>query len=79
MKTTVEIPDPLLAEVRRIAGRESTTVRALIAEGLRQVLAGRQSRRSFALRQVTFGAGDERTPAKDWQAIRDLIYDGRGG
>jgi len=78
MKTTVEISQPLLAEAKRIAGREHTTVRSLVEEGLRQALAARRARRPFKLRQVTFGGAGEPTPAKDWDGIRDLIYDGRG-
>ena len=33
MKTTVDIADSLLAAARRLAGKERTTVRALIEEG----------------------------------------------
>jgi hypothetical protein len=39
MKTTVEIPDALLDEARRMAAREGVPVRALIEEGLRAVVA----------------------------------------
>ena len=37
MKTTVDIPDTLLDEIKRVAARDKTTVRALIEYGLRQV------------------------------------------
>ena len=40
MKTTIEISDPLLEAARQVAGREKTTVRALVEEGLRQVIEG---------------------------------------
>ena len=33
MKTTVEIPDVLLGEARKIAARQQTTLRVLIIEG----------------------------------------------
>ncbi len=42
MKMTVEIPSPLLSEVKETASREGTTVRALIEEGLRRVLEERR-------------------------------------
>ncbi len=42
MKTTVEIPDSLLEQVRRQAASEGSTVRALVEEGLRRVLEERQ-------------------------------------
>lgn len=44
MKTTVELPDALVREARRVALREGTTVRALIERGLRSVVTGRRPR-----------------------------------
>lgn len=41
MKTTVDISDGLLQEVRRTASREGTTLKSLIEEGLRAVLERR--------------------------------------
>lgn len=43
MKTTVEISDNLLEEVRKLALREKKTIRALVEEGLRRVLAESES------------------------------------
>lgn len=43
MRTTVEISDSLLAEVRRLAAERDTTLRALVEDGLRRVL--RESQR----------------------------------
>ncbi|MBI2536142.1 MAG: DUF2191 domain-containing protein, partial [Gemmatimonadetes bacterium] len=34
MKTTVEIPDSLLAEAKRLAAQQRTTVRGLIEQAL---------------------------------------------
>ena len=42
MKTSVELPDSLLREAKRLALRERTTVRALIERGLRTVIADRR-------------------------------------
>jgi hypothetical protein len=80
MKTTVEIPHPLLARARRQAERENTTVRALIEEGLRRVLAERRGGRPFRLRDVSFGKGGLRPEvrAAGWERLRDLAYEGRG-
>jgi hypothetical protein len=54
MKITVEIQDALLEEIRKIAFRENTTVKALVEEGLRQVLTHRKIEKPFRLRKVTF-------------------------
>ena len=80
MKTTVEITDSLLEQARRQAAREGATVRALIEEGLRKVLAEREKTSSgFKMRKVSVG-GEGLNPAlaqASWDGIRDLIYDGQ--
>ena len=82
MKTTVEISDALLEETRKIAAREDVTVRTLIEQGLRQVVAQRKQRRGpFRLRKATFtGQGlTAEAKAAGWGRLRDLTYEGRGG
>lgn len=80
MKTTIEISDALLAEARSIAGREETTLRELVEEGLRLVVQTRKSRGRFKLRGASFkGKGLQPGVAGlGWSQLRDLIYDGRG-
>jgi Arc/MetJ family transcription regulator len=80
MKTTVDIQDALLEEVRKIASRENTTVKAMVEEGLRQVLVRRKGEKSFRLRKVTFKGDGLQSPLSDesWKEIRDLAYEGRG-
>lgn len=48
MKTTIEIADAILRSTKALADRESTTLRALVEEGLRDLLAKRRR----AARQV---------------------------
>ena len=81
MKTTVEIPDPLLSEAKRLAARQHTTVRALIEQGLRQVLAERKGRRSHRLRQASFRGEGVQPGVQEgaWERLRALAYEGRGG
>lgn len=82
MKTTVEISDALLEEAKKIAAREDVTVRTLIEQGLRQVVAQRKQRRSpFRLRKATFkGQGlTAEARAAGWGRLRELAYEGRGG
>ena len=80
MKTTVEIVDSLLAEAKRVAAREGTTVRALIEEGLRHVLEERQAKQGFTLRRASFGGRGLRPEIQEgsWERIRDMVYKGRG-
>ena len=77
MKTTLDISDPLLRDARKIAAREGTTLRALVEQGLRQVVAARKKRRpAFKLRQVTFRGNGLRPELRgaSWEQILDLSY-----
>jgi Bacterial antitoxin of type II TA system, VapB len=80
MKTTLEISDPVLRAAKAAAAREGTTVRALVEEGLRKLLAERKQRTSFKLRRVSFRGNGLQEPAQaaGWEGIRDMIYEGRG-
>jgi hypothetical protein len=80
MKTTLDISDPLLQEARKIATRDRTTLRDLVEQGLRRILAERKARRPFRRRKVTF-KGEGLVPElqdADWNKIRDLSYEARG-
>ena len=80
MKTTLEISDPLLREARKIATRDNTTLRALVEQGLRQVVSEKKKDKPFRLRDASF-KGDGLHPDVanlSWDEIRDLIYEGRG-
>lgn len=76
MKTTLDISDPLLRDARKIAVREHTTLRALVEQGLRQVLASKKRRTEFRLKPVTFGGRGLQAGLREggWERIRDLIY-----
>ena len=80
MKTTINIPDALLKEVRSVAAREHTTVTALLEEALRRITAERNHAKPFKLRQVAFqGKGlRPRMSGASWQQIRDASYEGQG-
>lgn len=80
MKTTVELPDALLREAKRVALREGTTVRALIERGLRGVVSGRQRGTSFTLRKASFRGNGlvAGRSLRDWETLRDLSYSERG-
>ncbi len=81
MKTTVEIPDSLLAEAKRLAVREGTTIRALIEQALRRIVQERATQSTFHLRKASFRGGGLQPGIREgsWEQIRELIYEGRGG
>ena len=80
MKTTVDIANSLFAAVRRLAREEGTTMRALIEEGLRRIVAERSERRGFQLRKVSFGGEGLDPDVKEgsWEEVRRRIYERRG-
>lgn len=81
MKTTVELSEPLMREAREAAVREGRTLRSLLEEGLREVLARRKKKARFRLRDGSF-RGKGLQPGVDlsnWDEIRSLVYEGRGG
>ena len=81
MKTTLDISDPLLNEARKIAARENTTLRALVEQGLRQVVKERKKpQKKFKLRKVGF-KGEGLAPEfqnASWAEILEEAYRGRG-
>jgi hypothetical protein len=80
MKTTIEMPDALLAEARRLATREGRTLRDVLEESLRDLLARRSRKGEFRLRSATFKGQGLQPPFvdADWEQIRDKAYEGRG-
>jgi len=80
MKTTIQLPDSLLNEVRKLAKEEQTILKALMEEGLRRIIAERRQRGSFKLRRVTFkGSGlQANMKGANWERIRDISYKGHG-
>jgi len=81
MKTTVEISGPLLAEAKTLSSQERTTLRALIEEGLREVIVKHRKEKRFRLRKVTFRGQGLRPEFQgaSWDEIRDAVYERRGG
>lgn len=80
MKTTVEIAEDLFARTREVAQREGTTLRTLIEEGLRIVLAQREQKTTYRWPDLSVG-GEGLAPGVEegaWEPLRDQIYTGRG-
>jgi hypothetical protein len=80
MKTTVEIAPAILERGRQLAREEHVTLRSLVEEGLRNVIAEREKKAAFKLRRIPFTGGGFREDfdSASWDRIRGAIYDGRG-
>ena len=80
MKTTVEISDTLLREVRQVAAREGVTLRNLVERGLYRVLAETKDSAPFKLRRASFKGKGLQADMRgaSWDRLRALAYEGRG-
>lgn len=82
MKTTIDIADALLEAAKAAAARENRTLRDLVEQGLRVVLASRRPKGSpFRLRDASF-KGTGLQPGVDptrWDQLLAETYEGRGG
>jgi hypothetical protein len=80
MKTTIQIPDSLLEEVRKLAQQEHTTMKVIVEMGLRRIVSERKRRSRFRLRKATFkGKGlQPHLTGTPWDQILQLSYEGRG-
>jgi hypothetical protein len=80
MKTTVELPEDLVKQARRVAKAESSSLRALVEEGLQRALESRRRRTVRELDFPTYGGSGLTDEFKDvdWARIRDEVYRGHG-
>ena len=80
MRKSIELSDGLLDRARKLAKRRGVTLRALVEEGLRRVLAESGTSSAFRLNDVTYGDGGlvEGLAQGDWERVRDIAYEGRG-
>jgi len=76
MKTTIDIPDSLWQEAKKVAALERTTLKALVAEGFRRIVSERQKKAAFRLRQATFHGQGLKAQLADacWEQVRELAY-----
>ena len=80
MKTTIQIPDNLYKEMRKLAQREQRTIKAIVEESLRRTISERQRRGRFRLRKATFkGNGlQPHLAGASWDQTLHVSYEGRG-
>ena len=76
VKTTIDIHDELLVRAKRHAQRTGRPLRAVVEEGLRQVLAVAESPARYKLPDLSVGRVGEPDPleAYSWPELRDIIY-----
>lgn len=79
MKTTVEINDMLLERARHRAKETGQPLRAVIEDGLRQLLAKPLPKTRYKMKNLSYGNPDDPDPMQNltWEEIRDIIYEGR--
>ncbi|HMH90465.1 MAG TPA: type II toxin-antitoxin system VapB family antitoxin [Streptosporangiaceae bacterium] len=79
MKTTVELPDELLREIQRLARAEGTTMRSLMEEGLREVIARHLAAGRFTLRDASVPGEGVSAQFADatWAQLREAAYGDR--
>ena len=80
MKTTLDIQDELLARAKRHARRTGRPLRAVVEEGLRQVLPSETKRTPFRLPDRSVGERGAADPLEvySWQNLREVAYGGPG-
>ena len=76
MKTTIELPDELIQQARRVAQKEGATLRALVEEGLQRTLDARRQAVRRQLDFPTYGGGGltDEFQGAPWGRFRDEIY-----
>jgi len=80
MRTSLDIPDPLLRKAKALARARRTTVRQLVLEGLRTVLE-QPPKKPERLEDWSFGGKGlvDGLQWEDWDEILRRSYEGRGG
>ena len=76
MKTTIELPNELLEQVRGVARREGTTLRGLVEEGLQRSLEARRKAVRRNLDFPSYGGSGLTTEFEGapWSRLRNELY-----
>ena len=81
MRTSLDIPDSLFQRAKKLARDRKTSLRALLLEGLREILQReRPGATQYRMKDCSFGGGGlvEGLDWTDSDRLRDLTYEGRG-
>ncbi len=76
MKTTIDIHDELYRQARQHAQATGRSLRAVIEEGIRLVLAVPKPQGTYRLPDLSVGDPDAADPLAEvsWQELRETIY-----
>jgi hypothetical protein len=76
MKTTIDIHDELLGRAKQHAKDTGRSLRAVIEDGLRHVLAAPESRSKYQLPDLSMGDPNAADPLASfsWPELRETIY-----
>lgn len=79
MKMTVDLPDGLVQEAQDVARAEGTTLRALVADGLRLVVDRHRSESRFRMPDAAVDGNGLRPEVQEagWDRLRAMIYGDR--
>jgi hypothetical protein len=80
MRTSIDIPDPLLRRARKLARERGTSLRALLLDGLQRTVAGSATSKAHRMKDLSFGKGglDEGLSWSDTERIDAIAYGDRG-
>jgi hypothetical protein len=80
MKTTVDLADGLVEEVKRYAAAHQMTFREVLEWSLRRILVELDGHEAFQLRDASVDGRGLQPEFRDggWDRIRDTVYEGHG-
>ena len=82
MKTTVELNDVLISQIKQQAREKSTTMKDLMEAALRQYLDNQNGlKKQFRFKNHSFKGNGICDGVEEgaWENLRSTIYEGRGG
>jgi hypothetical protein len=80
MRTSVDIPDPLLRRAKKLARQRGTTLKQLLLDGLRRVVSVDALAQPHQMKDCSFGEGGlvDGLSWSDSERLDELVYGDRG-
>lgn len=80
MKTTFDLPESLVRDVKKLARERGTTARAIVQQALVRAVAEQGERHGFVLEDASTGGWQSMRPEFRGRPLHELVlqsYDGR--